>query len=171
MMRGRPQRLKAIFRQPRVSCAVMGLLLVLPQSLSVIGDYLAWGIRFPFLRYQDSVYGPGIIPLWREFQYIFTGQAGGRTAVATGLWLAGAVLLLAAAALVISWHYVGNEGHAKYIGPLLFAAGLLFLLRGIAQYGPLLSGPSGYEVPVGVPVPWYCGWQFMRAAKAVAEGE
>ena len=26
----------------------------------------------------------------------------------------------------------------------------------------LLGSPLGYAIPVGVPVLWYCGWQFMQ---------
>jgi hypothetical protein len=160
-----------MFRQPRFSYAVMALLLVLPQSLFVIGNYMAWGIRFPFFRWQDSSYGSSLITLAREISYVLSGQVGGRTALATGIWLAGALILLAAAVLVISWHHLGNRDHARYIGPLILATGLLFLLWGMVQYGPLLSGSSGYAIPVGVPVLWYCGWQFLKAAKDGAEEE
>jgi hypothetical protein len=160
-----------MFEKPGISYAVMALLLVLPQSIFVIGDYLAWGIRFPFFRWQDSSYGTSIIPLNREIMYVMSGQIGGRTAIATWIWLAGFLLLVAAAALVISWQFFGNRGHARYPGPLIVITGILFLAWGFVQYGPLLSGPGGYAIPVGVPVLWYCGWQFMRAGKAAAGGE
>jgi hypothetical protein len=159
-----------MFEKSGISYAVIALLVVLPQSLYVIGDYIAWGIRFPLFRYQDSTFGSSIIPLTNELGYVLNGTVGGRTAIATCIWLAGVILLLAAAALVISWHGLGNPDHARYIGPLLFLAGGLFLTWGLVQYGLLLSGPSGYAIPVGVPIIWYCGWQFMQAGKLAAAG-
>jgi hypothetical protein len=158
-----------MFEKPRISYPVMALLFVLPQSLYVIGDYIAWGVRFPLFRWQDSAYGTSLIPLTRELEYVVGGQLGGRTALATGIWLAGLLALVAASVLLISWHQLSNPGHARYIGPLLFVAGGLFLAWGMVQFGLLLSGISGYAVPIGVPILWYCGWQFMQDVKA-AEG-
>jgi hypothetical protein len=150
----------------------MVLLFILPQSLYVIGDYMAWGIRFPLFRYQDSSYGSSIISVVRELQFVIMGSVGGlgsRTAIATYLWWAGLVVLFAAAVLIISWHLLDNPDHARYPGPLILITGCLFLLWAVAQYGPLFFGPSGYSIPVGVPILWYCGYQFIQAAKG--EGE
>jgi hypothetical protein len=157
-----------MFEKPRISYIVMVLLLFLPQSLYVIGDFAAVGIRFPFFRWQESSMGNSLIPLTKELGYVLDGVVGGRTAIATWIWLAGVILLVAAFALVISWHGFGNPGHARYIGPLLFITGGLFLVWGMVQFGLLLRGLSGYAIPVGVPILWYCGWQFMQDAKAVA---
>jgi len=159
----------------------MVLLFILPQSIYVIGDYIAVGIRFPFFRYQlafQSISGPGdstttnviisVITVAREMQYIATGTIRnylGNTAIATYSWVAGLVVLFAAAALIISWHFLDNPYHAKFPGPLIIVAGVLFLVWAMVQYGPLFSGPSGYSVPIGVPILWYCGYQFMQAAK------
>ncbi|HVN66689.1 MAG TPA: hypothetical protein VMT31_08770 [Methanomicrobiales archaeon] len=159
-----------MFGQPRFSYTVMALLLVLPQNLYVIGDYIAWGIRFPFFRLQDSVYGSSFIPIHRELVYILAGQVRGGTVLATILWLAGVILLLAAAALVVSRHQLGYTGHARYPGPLLVTTGILFLAWAVVQYGPLLSGPGGYAIPVGVPILWFCGWQFMEEGKEAVKG-
>ncbi len=161
-----------MFEKPRISYAVMALLFVLPQTLYTIGrdpDLLAVGIRFPLFRWQEGFGRTSIISVVRELQYIINRNVGspwGRTAIATYIWLAGVILLFAAAALVISWHYLDNPDHARYIGPLLFITGSLFLVWGLVQYGPFFSGPSGYFIPVGVPILWYCAYQFMQDAKA-----
>ena len=42
-----------MFERPRISYIIMVLLFILPQSIYVIGDYMAVGIRFPLFRYQD----------------------------------------------------------------------------------------------------------------------
>lgn len=161
-----------MFERPRVSYLVMILLFILPQSMYVIGDYLAVGIRFPLFRYQESSYGTSIISVARELQYVIRGNVGGltgRTALATYSWVAGLVALSAAAALIVSWHFLGNDNHARFPGPLLIITGVLFLIWAMVQYGPLFSGPSGYSVPAGVPILWYCGYQFIRAAKGRGE--
>ncbi|MGA2935144.1 MAG: hypothetical protein ABSD81_08335 [Methanomicrobiales archaeon] len=161
----------------------MVLLFILPQSIYVIGDYMAVGIRFPLFRYQlasQSISGVGngtagnllmsIITVVRELQYISSGEVGGilgKTALATYIWLAGLVVLFAAAALVVSWQLLENPGHARFPGPLIIITGVLFLVWAMAQYGPLFSGPSGYSIPVGVPVLWYCGYRFIQAARGM----
>jgi hypothetical protein len=166
-----------MFEKPRISYAVMLLLFLLPQSLYVIGpgpEYLAVGIRFPLFRWQESGFGTSIISVVQELQYVFNRTVGslwGRTAIATYVWLAGVILLFAAAALVISWHYLDNPDHAGYIGPLLFITGGLFLVWGLVQFGLFFSGPSGYAIPIGVPILWYCGYQFMKDAKEEAAPE
>ncbi|MDD1665005.1 MAG: hypothetical protein LUQ32_06585 [Methanomicrobiales archaeon] len=174
-----------MFERPRISYVIMALLFILPQSMYVIGDYMAVGIRFPLFRYQltfQSISGVGngtagtvlvsIITVVRELQYISLGNVGGalgKTALATYIWMAGLVVLFAAAALILSWHLLDNPDHARFPGPLIIITGVLFLIWAVIQYGLLFSGPSGYSIPVGVPILWYCGYQFMQAAKG--EGE
>jgi hypothetical protein len=166
-----------MFERPRISYAIMVLLFILPQSLYVIGDYTAAGIRFPLFRYQDSSYGSSIIPINREVGYITSGiikwttSTGNYnpTAIATWIWLSGLVVLFAAAALIVSWHFLDNPDHARFPGPLIIITGVLFLVWAMVQYGPLFSGPSGFSVPVGVPILWYCGYQFIQVAKGKAE--
>ena len=160
-----------MFEQPRFSYPVLALLLLMPQGLFVVGEFMAWGIRFPFLRWQDSAFGPSVIPLNRELTYILNGTVGGRTAFASGVWLAGVILLVAAAALVVAWQSFGIAGLASYPGPLVALTGVFFLAWAMVQYGPLLSGPSGFGIPFGVPLLWYCGWQFTKDGKeAVVPG-
>jgi hypothetical protein len=174
-----------MFDRPRTSLGILALLLFLPQSIYVIGDYIAIGIRFPFFRLQmafQSLSGSGnststditmsTITVAREFQYIFGGIIRdnlGKTAVATYIWLAGLVVLILAGALIISWQFLDNDEHARYPGPLLLISGGLFLLWGMVQFGPLLYGPSGYFIPVGLPVILYTGYQFLQAAMEQGE--
>ena len=160
---------------------VMLLLLLLPQSIFVIGDYIAFGIRFPFFRLQMMLVGaPGMgnvtqpgtlvypITIVRELQYIprgLVGNALGKTAIATYLWFAGLLVLILAAILVLAWQYFEREDLARYPGLLVILTGVLFLLSAMAQYGPLLYGVAGYSVPIGVPILWYFGYEFVQAAK------
>jgi hypothetical protein len=162
-----------MLERPFTAYIIMVLLFILPQSLYTIGDYMAVGIRFPLFRYQHSVYGPSFIPVTGEVGYIASGiikwttPAGtpNPTAIASWIWLSGLAVLFAAAALILSWHLLNNPDHARFPGPLIILAGFLFLAWAMVQYGPFFSGPSGYSVPVGVPILWYCGYQFMQAAK------
>jgi hypothetical protein len=176
-----------MFDRPRGSLPILAfLLLLLPQSIFVIGDYLAIGIRFPFFRYQlvmqsvdvggstETTIAPSIITVVRELQFVLQGIVGspfGKTALATYIWLAGLVVLIVAAILVISWQVLDKPSHAPYPGPLLFVAGGLFILWALVQFGPLFYGPVGYSIPVGIPFLWYCGYEFMRAAKAAKTEE
>jgi hypothetical protein len=174
-----------MFDRPRTSLPILALLLILPQNIYVIGDYLAVGIRFPFFRYQltfQSISGPGdgtatdvtmsTITVARELQYIFVGvirDSLGKTAFATYIWLAGLVVLVLAAVLVISWQLLDNEIHAPYPGPLILVSGGLFLVWGMVQFGPLLYGPSGYTLPVGLPAILYTGYRFLQDAREEEE--
>lgn len=166
-----------MFERPRISYIIMVLLFILPQSLYVFGDYMAVGIRFPLFRYQYSAYGTSFIPVNREVGYIaggiikWTTSTGtpNPTAIATWIWLSGLVVLFAAASLILSWHFLDNPDHARFPGPLIILTGVLFLIWAMVQYGPFFFGPSGYAVPVGVPILWYCGYQFMRDAKGKKE--
>jgi hypothetical protein len=169
-----------MFDTPRRSLPLLALLFAMPQSIFVIGDYVAVGIRFSFFRFQmvfqsipqpdgslSTVTTPSIITVVRELQFIASGIVGsafGRTAVATYVWLAGLIVLIAAAALVISWQVLDNPDHARYPGPLIIITGVLFLVWAMVQFGPFFSGPVGYSIPVGVPFLWYAGYQLMQAA-------
>ena len=152
-----------MFERPRTSLPVLALLLLLPQSIYVIGDYLAIGIRFPFFRYQLTMEGTGaglgnstlvagkvsIITVPREFGYLTSGIIKWQTttgqfnptAIATLTWLAGLVVLILAAVLVISWQLLGNNEHAGFPGPLIIITGVLFLIWAMVQYRALLLRP------------------------------
>ena len=166
-----------MFEKPRISYAILVLLFILPQSIFVIGDFMAWGIRFPLFRFQDSPLGSSVIPLNRELGYVtsgtikWTGSYGGLnpTAVAPWIWLAGVLALVAAAGMILSWHLLDNPGYAVFAGPLVILSGVIFLVWAVVQTGSPFIGPSGYSIPVGIPFLWYCGYKFMRVAKS--EGE
>ena len=173
-----------MFEKPRWSLLILVLLFLVPQSFFVIGDYIAIGFRFPLFRIQlvfqsiampsgeiTTFITPSIITVVRELEFISMGAVGsslGKTAVATYIWLAGAVLLVAAAVLVLTWQVLENPSHAPYPGPLIIAAGALFILWAMVQFGILFSGPVGYSIPIGIPFLWYCGYQFMKAGKEAA---
>jgi hypothetical protein len=174
-----------MFDRPRGSIPILVLLFLLPQSVFVIGDYLAVGLRFPLLRAQlvmqsvtlsggstETTIAPSIITVVRELQFVVQGIVGspfGKTAIATYIWVAGLAVLIIAAVLVISWQVLGNPDHARYPGPLLFLGGALFIVWAIVQFGPLFYGPVGYSLPIGIPFLWYCAYQFTEAAKGKGE--
>jgi hypothetical protein len=174
-----------MFDRPSRSLPLLALLFVMPQTLFVIGDYMAVGIRFPFFRFQlvfqsitqadgsiATAITPSFITIIKELQFIPSGMVGsplGRTAIATYVWFAGLIMLVAAAALVISWQVLENPGHSRYPGWLIILVGGLFILWAIIQFGPLFSGPVGYTIPVGIPFLLYSGYQFIQAAKGEEE--
>jgi len=141
------------------------LLLLSPVTVTIIGDRLGAGLRFPLVLYQDTVYGTSVIPFWREIEYVTSGLIGGRSALAILLWTLGTLLLIAAACLlVVRWYEKGQ----RPVALLLAGAGAAFLASCVAQYGPLFHGAAGWCVPVGVPLVFGIAWWVYHAGE---EGE
>jgi len=142
------------------------LLLLSPVTVTIIGDRLGAGLRFPLVLYQDTVCGTSIIPLWREISYVTSGLIGGRSALAILLWTLGTLLLIAAACLlVVRWYEEGQ----RPVALLLAGAGAAFLASCVAQYGPLFHGPAGCCVPVGVPLVFAAAWFVWRGEEGEEE--
>lgn len=152
------------------------LVFCLPLTVFVIGDGLAAGLSFALFKIQMPFIVPDpspflITPL-KEYGYIASGVIGGRTAIAYSLWYCGTALLAAALAIVIATGY-GKAGprykNAAAAGTVL--AGLLYLGSCIVQYGALLYGPSGYAIPVGIPLILFIGFRAYRMDRAPVTGE
>ena len=138
------------------------LLFVSPLTITIIGNNLGAGIRFPLVLYQETVYGTSLIPVWREIDYVAAGLIGGRSACAILLWTLGTLLLLAAVAYLIIRRY---EGHRHTVALLLAGAGVAYLASIIAQYGPLFHGPAGFCIPAGVPLIFGVAWWVYHAGE------
>ncbi|OPY41527.1 MAG: hypothetical protein A4E41_00852 [Methanoregulaceae archaeon PtaU1.Bin066] len=134
------------------------LLFLIPLNIYVIGDWIGTGIQWALFRYQDTSYGTSFITLFREIEYVTSGIIAGKSAVSISLWVAGAFLLvisLITLAMVIAEEM---DEHIQVPGLMVIASGILLLLSCMAQYGPLLSGPAGFSIPVGIPLVWAVGW-------------
>jgi len=134
------------------------LLFIIPLNIYVIGDWIGTGVQWALFRYQDTLYGTSFITLDRELWYITSGLIMGKSAVSISLWVAGAVLLVISCIVLAVIIAEKMDTHIRIPGILVIASGVLFLLSCMLQYGPLLSGPAGFSVPVGIPLVWAVGW-------------
>ncbi len=128
------------------------LAFLLPVNIYVIGDLLGAGIQCPLFRYQETYLGNNTITILRDLDYVTFGIIGGRSALSILLRVSGSALLIAAVIYLI-WRW--REDYETFRRPLALltaGAGVAYLLSCIAQYGPTLHGPSGFCVPVGVPL-------------------
>ncbi|MDI9633649.1 MAG: hypothetical protein QFX32_06285 [Methanolinea sp.] len=138
------------------------VLLAVPLHLYVIGDWLGTGVQWALFRYQETAYGPSLITVASDFGYIGTGLISGKTALSFLLWDAGGLLLSGAALLSLLPALGGRPAWTRPAGFAVAAAGVLFTASCIVQYGPLLSGPAGISLPLGLPLVFSVAWLMVR---------
>lgn len=126
--------------------------LLAPLTVFAIGDWIGAGLRFPLFLYQETIYGASLIPVWREISYVTSGIIGGRSALSILAWALGTALLLVAAGYLIYSRGDGITAIRKPLALLIASSALAYLISCILQYGPLLYGPAGFAIPVGVPL-------------------
>lgn len=159
-------------RDQRILPLVTFLLFLVPLNIYVIGDWIGTGVQWALFRYQDTSYGTSLITLDRDIWYITSGLITGKSAISISLWVAGTVLLvisLIALAVLIAEEI---DEHIQIPGLMVIVSGILLLLSCMTQYGPLLSGPAGFSVPIGIPLVWAVGWLiFLQDKMEQQEGE
>jgi len=146
------------FPDRRLLPAPLLLLFLVPLNIYVIGDWIGTGVQWALFRYQDTSYGASFITLDREIWYITSGLITGKSAVSISLWVAGAVLLVISFIALAVFVAERMDEHIQIPGLMVIVSGILLLLSSIVQYGPLLFGPAGFSVPVGIPLVWVVGW-------------
>ncbi|HOS81432.1 MAG TPA: hypothetical protein PK445_01760 [Methanolinea sp.] len=134
------------------------VLLVVPLNLYVIGDWLGTGVQWALFRYQETSYGPSLITIASDIGYVISGLITGRTAISFILWDAGAVILVVSFLVLLLAVAEGKVQWMRYAGVAVAASGVLLVASCIAQYGPLLAGPAGFSVPLGVPLVFAIAW-------------
>jgi len=141
--------------------ALLVTALLLPANIYVVGDAIGAGLQSPLFRYQQTYLGTSVITLADDLGYVVSGTIGGRSALSILLWVLGTALLLAVAGYAVYHRHDGIAGIRKPLALLVAGGAVAYLLSCIAQYGPSLHGPSGFAIPVGVPlilaVAWYIG--------------
>ena len=155
---------------------IQALPLVIPLNVYMIGDWLATGLQWALFRFQQPFLNEGAAPFFinalRELGYVTSGLISGRSAAAIVVWYSGTALLIAALALVL---YRPAPDPAfpcrKYAPHATIAAGCLFLVSCMLQYGIVFSGPSGFSIPAGVPAILVLGyWTYRLDADGIAAG-
>lgn len=125
------------------------LALLVPVNIYVIGDWMGAGVQCPLFRYQETYLGTNTLSIFTDAGYLLRSTLVGKTALATGIWILGALLLLAALGSAL---FRGRERGRRIRGMLLASGTLLFLVSTIIQYGPAFQGPAGLAIPVGIPI-------------------
>lgn len=128
------------------------LLLCIPLNIYVIGNNLAEGVQWALFRYQQSSLGNTLILIHKDIHYVIGGVLRGASALSTGIWVTGAVLLVAALVVLAIAAVRDKPGLVRPAGILTIACGTLFLFAELVEYGPTLANDHGSSVPVGIPV-------------------
>ena len=128
------------------------LTLVLPFNVYIIGDAIGAGLQFPFLRYQQTYLGSGVITVLRDLDYVASGIITGRSTLSILLWVLGTLLLVAAIVYFAARRQENYDSFRTTLSLLVGGAGGAYLASCFAQYGPTLHGPAGLAIPVGVPL-------------------
>lgn len=146
----------------RYNKCIKGLILVFfisfyPINLYSIGKSFAHGIQFAFFKLQFTEFGPDILSSYLELILLVTGKFGIRTALGTVTWFI-ALIFLGLAVFFSIFHnditdlrVLESSYLSRLSGTLLIASALFILLSDILKFGPLLQGPSGSVIPIGVP--------------------
>jgi hypothetical protein len=131
---------------------------LIPMNVYVIGDGIGTGIQWLFFRYHVTNSGNSIVFLHREIGFVVSGLLTGKSAIASVLWAAGAILVIAATILVIYSLVKTDPAVLKKTAFINIAAAILFLLSVFVQYGILFHGPAGIAIPFGIPVLLIIAW-------------
>ncbi|MDD1669933.1 MAG: hypothetical protein LUQ67_01245, partial [Methanomicrobiales archaeon] len=125
---------------------------LIPVNIYIIGDRLGAGIQWPLFRYQETYLGENLISIFMDAGYVVQRILYGKTAFSIILWILG-VILLVVPLLIALWEEVKSSttSFSRIRGYLLLSGALLFLLSILIQYGPLLHGPAGIAIPIGIP--------------------
>lgn len=131
---------------------LLEIVLILPMKIYVIGESLGAGLQCSFLRYQQTYLGTSLITLADDLGYVTSSLIGGRSALSILAWALGTALLLAAAGYLVYRRDDGITALRRPLALLIASGAVAYLLSCVLQYGPLLHGPAGLAIPVGVPL-------------------
>ncbi|MDD1701647.1 MAG: hypothetical protein LUQ31_01535 [Methanoregula sp.] len=85
-----------------------------------------------------------------------------KSALAAGFDVAASACLIISLCILLYGYLKRSAGYVKAAAIVTIAAGCLFLLADMIQYGILFHGPAGFAIPIGVPVILVCGWWMYR---------
>jgi len=141
----------------RILLFLNGLLFFIPLNIYVIGDWMGSGIQWALIRYQNSPWGHSFIPVTKDIGYILEGIISGKSAVSSVIWDLGIICLLVSFILLLIAQQLFSDRKIQSAGIIILTSGSLFLISDVIQYGPLFYGPSGFAIPVGLPLVFFTG--------------
>jgi hypothetical protein len=136
----------------RLPALAVPLLLCLPVNIYAFGDLISAGVQFPLFRVQYSPLGWSFITIIREFEYVAGGVVGGKAVPFTVIWGIAVLFMAGSIGSVLSWYHSGRAQQRRTGGVCLFASTACMLIATMVYYGPTFSGPTGFAIPVGVPL-------------------
>jgi len=145
---------------------IVSVLNIIPSTIIIIGDWIGAGVQSPWFSYIVSYQGTSLISAYSNLGYVTSGILSPKTAISILLWEAGTVLLAAATCLLLYEHANRSTRH-RVPGLLTILAGIAMLASLVQQYGPLLHGPAGFAIPVGLPLVFVVGWWVYRYEEPV----
>jgi hypothetical protein len=144
----------------RLPALAVPLLLCLPVNVYAFGDLISAGVQFPLFRVQYSSLGWSFITILREFEYVAGGVVGGKAVPFTVIWGIAVLFMLGSVISVLSWYHSGRDRQRRTGGICLFASAACMLAATMVYYGPTFSGPTGFAIPVGLPLLITAAWLF-----------
>jgi hypothetical protein len=136
----------------KIPLALQILLFLIPLNIYVIGDWMGSGIQTLFFRYNQTNIGNSLIFFNREIGFVIHGIIHGKSAFATIIWFVGVALICFAMLVVIYAYFREEMSLIKYSAFLNIGGAFLFTIAIVIQYGLLFHGPSGFAIPLGIPV-------------------
>ena len=140
------------------------LCFMIPLNIYVVGNWLGAGMQWALFRYQPL---PGadvsLVAFTRDISLFLAGTLAGRSALGVLIWFSAVCFLTGSFMLALLGLSVRNRNYAKGAALVFISSGLLFLLSDVVQYGVTLQGPSGFCVPVGIPLILVSGWWAYRS--------
>ena len=135
-------------------------ILFIPVYFFIIGDFYGSGFQTPFFRYQDVFLGSFLVIISNDVYNVMTGFFQGTMVPAVLLWCLGTVFLVVNMVLLLVDPSPINR-ITRRNGVLIIIAGIFFLASIIVHYGPLFSNPTGFAVPIGLPLIFLIGvWMY-----------
>lgn len=129
------------------------LLLVIPLNVFMWGDWLLVNVQWALVRYQQSPYGPSIIPIYKDLLYIVQGQTTGMyNILAASFWAIGTVLLLIGLLITLFAWVNERPGLIRTVSILTLCSGVLFCFSALGRF------VGGFSIPLGVPIILFIGW-------------
>lgn len=134
------------------------ILFLIPVNIFLLGEGVAAGVQWVLFRYQQSYLGNSLIIFTKDLYYVNQEILTGKSAIAAEIaFIATIFIVLATILLVINWQKESPQW-VKASAVMTMGSGCLYLVSDIFQYGFFFNGPSGFVIPIGVPVILGCGW-------------
>jgi len=135
-----------------------GLIFLIPLNIYSIGVAWGSGIQWALVKYQVTSIGTTWFSFIQDIEYVFNGKISGKSALSLVLWSVGSMILLGITILALLFTANGKQSMNRLFGIVTILAGFIYLASCMFQYGPTLSGPAGFCIPIGVPLTWAIGF-------------